>query len=156
MMRARLIWVGRENRRDPEAALCQRYRERIKPFARFEEKILKPFSSGTPEEVRAREGARIASTFEDRDYTVILDERGMSLDSPGLAALLDARAGEGQRPSFVIGGAMGLAATLRQRADYVLSLSPMTLPHALARVVLMEQLYRALTIRVGHPYHHEG
>ncbi|MGE5616348.1 MAG: 23S rRNA (pseudouridine(1915)-N(3))-methyltransferase RlmH [Bacillota bacterium] len=78
---------------------------------------------------------------------IALDERGRDVTTPQFAALL-------ARPSaFVIGGADGLSASLKGRADMLLRLSSLTLPHALAQVVLLEQLYRAATLRLGHPYH---
>ncbi len=85
-----------------------------------------------------------------------LDERGRTLDSPGLARLVaDWR--DAGRPSaaFLIGGAEGLAPDLRRQADAVLSLGPMVWPHMLARVMLSEQLYRAASILAGTPYHRD-
>jgi len=156
VIRVRLIWVGREHRNDPERALCQRYRERLEAYARFEEIVLKPVTRGDLATIQQEECRRIEERCDRRDALVALDARGKTVDSPGFARRLERFAAEGRRPTFVIGGAMGLTDGFRQAADSVLSLSPMTLPHALARVVFMEQLYRALTIRAGHPYHHGG
>ena len=88
---------------------------------------------------------------------ILLDERGKQLTSPGLAKLIQQRR-EMSDPNiiFIVGGSMGVSPDLRQRANYVLSLSQMTLPHALARVIVLEQIYRALCIQASHPYHHEG
>lgn len=87
--------------------------------------------------------------------TVVLDERGTSLDTPGLAQwIADWRAAGRRHVSFLIGDAHGFGEADRARADRVLSLSRLTLPHRLAQVVLVEQLYRAATILAGHPYHH--
>jgi len=80
---------------------------------------------------------------------VALDERGVDLTTRQFAALL------GEPTTFVIGGADGLDASIKKRAALLLRLSALTLPHALAQVVLCEQLYRAATLRTGHPYHRE-
>jgi 23S rRNA (pseudouridine1915-N3)-methyltransferase len=82
-----------------------------------------------------------------------MDERGRSLSSEQFAVELDRWRSEGGEVAFVIGGADGLAAELKSSAAMLLSLSKMTLPHALARVMLAEQIYRAHTILSGHPYH---
>jgi 23S rRNA (pseudouridine1915-N3)-methyltransferase len=78
---------------------------------------------------------------------VVLDERGKDLTTAQFAKLLQ------RETAFVIGGADGLDETIKAAADLQLRLSPLTLPHALAQVVLMEQLYRAATLLTGHPYH---
>lgn len=78
---------------------------------------------------------------------IALDERGRDFTTPQFAGLLS------QPSAFVIGGADGLSAPLRHRAELLLKLSSLTLPHALAQVILLEQLYRAATLLAGHPYH---
>lgn len=153
-MRTRLIWVGRENRRDPEAVLCERYRERLRPYTRFDARVIKGVNGQSPDEVRQKEAGKILDALDDRAYVVLCDERGKQWSSPELAKTFQKQAHQGVQ--FVIGGSMGVADAVRNRADFVLSLSRMTLPHALARAVLMEQIYRAFTIAAGHPYHHEG
>ncbi|MFT4034252.1 MAG: 23S rRNA (pseudouridine(1915)-N(3))-methyltransferase RlmH [Patulibacter sp.] len=84
-------------------------------------------------------------------YVVLLDERGRSRDSVAFSRFLDERRLDGRPLVFVVGGAYGLALP---RADELMSFGPMTLPHQLARVVLLEQLYRGLAILAGSPYHH--
>ena len=87
---------------------------------------------------------------------VALDERGQSLTSPQLASWIGARQGEAvQHLAFVIGGADGLDESLRSEARLVLGFGRLTWPHMLARVMLLEQLYRAQQILAGHPYHRE-
>ena len=86
---------------------------------------------------------------------VVLDERGSQIDSPTLAAWIEGYRDDGRRQvDFMIGDAHGFSDEDRKRADRVLALSRMTLPHRLAQVMLVEQLYRAATIIAGHPYHH--
>ena len=80
---------------------------------------------------------------------IALDERGRDLTTAQFAALL------AEPTAFVIGGADGLDPAIKRRASVLLRLSSLTLPHALAQVILCEQLYRAATIRTGHPYHRE-
>ena len=155
MMRLKLIWVGRV-RRDAEGELCRRYRDRLRGYGRFEEAVIKPIQGGSSDEAREKEGRKILDACDPRDFVVLCDERGKGQSSPALANVLTARERDGRRPVWIIGGAMGVSEALRQRADFMLSLSEMTLPHALARVLLLEQIYRAFTIKAGHPYHHEG
>ena len=83
---------------------------------------------------------------------ILLDPAGSALDSARFTALVDKAARNGQDLVFVVGGADGLPADWRKRADLLLALSPLTMPHELARVVLAEQIYRALTTLRGHPY----
>lgn len=100
-------------------------------------------------ELRPRERARLAARLPAGARLVALDERGRDLSSAQFAALLDVPT------AFVIGAAEGLDAVIRRRAQLLLRLSALTLPHALAQVVLAEQLYRAATLRTGHPYHRD-
>ncbi|MDD5252084.1 MAG: 23S rRNA (pseudouridine(1915)-N(3))-methyltransferase RlmH [Patescibacteria group bacterium] len=85
---------------------------------------------------------------------VALDRTGTRLSSEKLAALLNERGGTGQTVTFIIGGAAGLAAEVVRRADFRLSLSDLTLTHEMARVFLIEQLYRAAMINSGKKYHY--
>lgn len=86
---------------------------------------------------------------------ILLDERGKALASRELADKLMAWQNDGRNLAFVIGGPDGVAGAVRERADFTWSLSPLTLPHGLARVLLAEQLYRAWTMNTGHPYHRQ-
>lgn len=103
-------------------------------------------SLGAAEESRFFAGAK--------GFTIVLDERGKSLTSPAFAEVLRKHL-DGATPevSFLIGGPDGHAATMREKAGLVLSMGAMTWPHRLARVLLFEQIYRAVTILVNHPYH---
>ncbi len=109
----------------------------------------------TPERRTALEGRRILEALAPQDLPLALDERGEKLTSPQLAALLRQMDQEARgRVCFIVGGAYGLDEEVRARACRLLSLSAMTLPHELARVVLLEQLYRAECILRKVPYHH--
>lgn len=104
---------------------------------------------------KEREGESILKQIKPDDYVVLLDERGKDIDSPGLASLLDMQMNAGtKRLVFVIGGAFGVSDEVAKRASMTIKLSSLVLPHMLVRLVLIEQLYRAWSIRTGGKYHH--
>ena len=108
-----------------------------------------------PDRRNALEGRRILEALTPQDVPLVLDERGLNLTSPRLATLLQQLDHEARgRACFIVGGAWGLDEAVRDRAHRLISLSAMTLPHELARVVLLEQLYRAECILRKVPYHH--
>lgn len=111
-----------------------------------------------PIEVRhLRNMQSLRGQWSDKERVWLLDERGRNFSSPQLAESLGAQRDRGTREiRLLIGDADGFSDADRKRADLVLSLSSLTLPHRLALVLLVEQLYRAGTILAGHPYHHEG
>lgn len=99
------------------------------------------------------EHRNIAAALPARCCKVVLDERGVALSTKELAARIARWREAGRDVAFIIGGADGTAAALKQEADLLWSLSRLTLPHGLVRVVLAEQLYRAVSLLGGHPYH---
>jgi len=101
------------------------------------------------------EGEQILSKLKADEQVVLLDERGKQLSSSGLAARLTGWQSEGRDLCFVIGGPDGVSSACRERANFTWSLSELTLPHGLARVLFAEQLYRAWSLQSGHPYHRE-
>ena len=101
------------------------------------------------------EAQRIRAALPARVHKVVLDERGKALTTAELARRLERWKQDGIDIAFIIGGADGTARALQQEADMLLSLSPLTLPHGLCRVILAEQLYRAWTLLQNHPYHRE-
>lgn len=101
----------------------------------------------------AAEGERMLAAIGDRAYLVALQVRGEALSTARLARWLDARSHDGDPIAFCIGGPDGLAGEVDARARFRWSLSPLTLPHGLARVVAAEALYRAVTLIKGLPYH---
>ncbi|MEM7122234.1 MAG: 23S rRNA (pseudouridine(1915)-N(3))-methyltransferase RlmH [Pseudomonadota bacterium] len=102
------------------------------------------------------EATALLATVTDGAGIIALDERGKDLTSEALADWLAKRQDDGQRDwTILIGGADGLGALVLDRADMVLSLGRLTWPHMLARLLVVEQLYRAHTIQIGHPYHRE-
>ena len=110
-------------------------------------------AAADPERARADEAQRLRRALPPRAHVIALDVDGRALDTPGLAGRMGAWNREGAEVAFVVGGPDGLAAELLAAADERWSLSPLTLPHALVRIVLAEQLYRALSILHNQPYH---
>ncbi|UCH49601.1 MAG: 23S rRNA (pseudouridine(1915)-N(3))-methyltransferase RlmH [Betaproteobacteria bacterium] len=104
---------------------------------------------------RATEADRILAAVPSDGVKVALDERGKTITTAELAGRLEDWMSDGRDVCFLIGGADGLDGAVRDRADFVLSLSRLTMPHALVRVVLAEQLYRAISIIRKHPYHRD-
>jgi len=141
----KLISVGRD-RSGPNATLADDYKGRIDKFLRIEEVVLKPDHED-----------RIAASMLDKakktQLLIALDERGEQFDTAGFANLISSWMNQGVKGvTFTVGGADGLPKPVIQRSDLKLALSKMTLPHRLARVVLLEQIYRALCIIRGVPY----
>jgi len=101
------------------------------------------------------EGERIQSAIPDNSKLIVLDEKGKDFSSIALSKEMESWLPMGQDISIVIGGADGIDPVIKQQADEKWSLSSLTLPHALVRVVVAEQLYRAWSIMKGHPYHRE-
>lgn len=106
-----------------------------------------------PQRAMAREGSNMLAAVGPKDYVVALEVTGPSMTTEGLSAWLSLRLREARPLAMLIGGPDGLAPECRERADESWSLSPLTLPHALVRVVVAEQIYRAMSILAGHPYH---
>ena len=148
----RIIAVGRLGT-TPEAALFARYAQRMRPPLALTELA---DGRGSPAEIQRREADALLAALPESAYVVALDLGGLAPGSERLAALLAAWQQSGRPVCFLIGGAEGLAAQVIARADAVLSLGPLTWPHALARAMLAEQLYRAHSIATGHPYHRAG
>ena len=134
---------------------CALYEKRIGRFRKLEIVEVRDAQAATGTGRSRLEGERLLEAVQARDRLVVLDERGRDLTSPALAKFLDEEDTRGQgTTTFVVGGPFGLSDEVRARAAMLLRLSAMTLPHELARVVLMEQLYRAECLRNHVPYHH--
>lgn len=155
-MKFRLLLVGKP--RDRQAAqLHDDYAVRIERLGVGYETVwvpeVSPGGRFSEEHALEREARRLCERLggKGEGTSVALDRRGRLLDSRGLARRIERWAVP--RATFVIGGPLGLHDTVLERADAVWSLSPLTLPHELARVIVSEQLYRALTLLRGLPYH---
>ncbi len=147
----RLICVGKAKSNAPEQALYDKYHARCRfaldlieiPEARAE----------TIDQVLAAEAQAIAARIPAQAFVICLDERGQDLTSPALARTLQTAFDAARPPTFLIGGAKGLAPDLRAKADLCLRFGRLVWPHLLIRALLVEQIYRAQTILDGHPYH---
>lgn len=105
---------------------------------------------------KEKEGEKILAALKKEDYVVLLDEKGKDIKSEVLAELVENRMVDSvRRMVFVIGGAYGVSGVVEERANYVWKLSSLVFPHMLVRVIVLEQLYRAMTIIKGEKYHHE-
>jgi 23S rRNA (pseudouridine1915-N3)-methyltransferase len=152
-MRWGLLCVGRL-RSPPLAAAIETYVKRLAGTAPLEVVEVKE-GAGKGRSASESEGERLLARLGDRDHLVALDPAGRLYDTAALAGRLSAwRHGVAGRLWFCVGGAGGLSQAVFARADERLSLSPLTLSHELARLVLAEQLYRCHTLLTGHPYHH--
>jgi 23S rRNA (pseudouridine1915-N3)-methyltransferase len=132
------------------------YAKRIGRFAKIEERQLKPADrSLPPERARMDEAERSLQALRPGDRLVVLDERGEGLDTMAFRDLLaQGERGAFRRLVFALGGPHGHHASMREQAHTVLALSPMVLNHQVARVLLLEQIYRGFTLIRGIPYHH--
>lgn len=125
------------------------YTKRMPPEARVELVELKPGKD------KDDEGRKLLDALPQGAALLALDERGKAVTTQGLSVMLSGWMRDGSSPAFVIGGADGLSDEVKGRAAKLISLSALTLPHQLVRVVLAEQLYRAWSILARHPYHRE-
>ena len=140
------------------AAGFNEYAQRMPRAARIELFEIKPAArTGTGEKSVQQwltaESERVRAALPPRGFLSVLDERGDSCTTADLARRIERWRHDGRDIAFVIGGPDGTARALRDDADLLLSLSPLTLPHGLCRIVLAEQLYRAVSLLAHHPYH---
>lgn len=155
-MRLLLVAVGQRQPSWADAAYAD-YAKRFPSEMRLELKAIKaePRGGKTAEQLMAAEATRIEAALPRGVRRVVLDERGERLTSVQLAARMEVWMGDGRDVALLIGGPDGLASPIKASADESLRLSDLTLPHAFARVLLAEGLYRAWTVVTGHPYHRE-
>lgn len=157
-MNSVLICVGRLKERYWREAAAE-YEKRLTRFGRFETIELpdlpEPVNSSPAIErqIRQKEGEAILAKIREDDVVIALCIEGKQLDSVQLSQKLGELSASGRRVVFVIGGSLGLSEAVVSRAQMKLSFSPMTFPHQLARVMLLEQTYRAMKIAAGERYH---
>ena len=154
-MRVRVIAVGTRMPAWVRSG-CDEYLTRLKHGLAVALTEIEPAvrgASGTAQQAVTTEGRRLLGALGPSDYVIVLDERGRELTTRELADWLATRMQQGDDLAFLIGGPDGLAAEVLARSNFTLALSRLTLPHALARVLLAEQLYRAHSILGNHPYH---
>lgn len=150
--------IGKNNEPYVKAGI-EEFTSRINKYFKAEWNIIPvPKNAGMLSEMdlKKKEGETILEWLGKDDYLVALDERGKQFTSKGLADFIQARANESTKKMiFLIGGAFGLDDAVLKRADYKWSLSGLTFPHQLARLILAEQIYRACTILKNEKYHHQ-
>ena len=146
-MKLRVVWVGKTN--DPQVVkLYSDYVSRIKHFLPLDISEIKDTKGGMP-----AEAGKILSALESTERVVGLDPQGKAWNSDQFAKFIQHHINsDARRLTFLIGGHSGLAESVKKRADVLWSLSPLTFTHELTRVILLEQIYRALSIIHGYPY----
>ena len=144
----------------PYRQMADEYLKRLSRYGKFVEVELPDLpepantSPAVQEQIKEREGEAMLARIRPSDYVIALTIPGKQWDSPGLSKHLSELATRGKSDVvFLIGGSLGLSAACVRRADEELSMSAMTFPHQLARVMLLEQLYRAMKIQSGERYH---
>ena len=158
MLNIRVICIGKFKEKYWEAASAE-YSKRLGAYCSLsvielkEEKLPAHASRADEENVIVKEGKSILGKINPGDYVVALDIAGRELSSEALAAKIESAAFTNSVIDFVIGGSLGLSAGVKSRADLRMSFGPITLPHQLARIVLLEQIYRAFKINAGETYH---
>ena len=158
-MKITLIAVGKLKERYFEDAVGE-YAKRLSRYCKLE--ILQVADEKTPDgagealeaQIKEKEGKRILAHVKEGDYVIALAVEGRQMDSLEFARRMERLALEGKSQiAFIIGGSLGLSPEVMKRADFSLSFSPMTFPHQLMRVILLEQIYRGFRIIHGEPYH---
>lgn len=152
MVRVEVLAVGRL-KKSPSFDLFEHYRKQLK-FAFTLHEVESKYKD--PKTVNQDENQRLLSLIDPQAFVVVLDERGNGLRSLDFAKVFQNLQNSGENHiQFVIGGSDGLNDTVRGRANLLLSFGQQTWPHMLARIMLIEQIYRAQQILAGHPYHRE-
>lgn len=157
-MNARFLVVG-SLKENWQREACAEYLKRLTRYGKYEivevpdEPEPQNASAVLAERVMYREGQALLKQIKPADYVVALCIRGKQLSSEQLAQSVCEWEAGGRRVVFIIGGSLGLSPEVTDRADYKLSFSPMTFPHQLMRVILLEQIYRAEKINAGERYH---
>lgn len=157
-MNIEFIVVGKTDLRQV-AELVEMYSKRINFYLKFHITVLtdiKNTKNLSADQQKKQEGTMLLKTFSEGDYVVLLDENGREFSSVDYASWLEKKMlSSTKRLCFVIGGPYGFSADVYARAQEKLSLSKMTFSHQIVRALFTEQLYRALTIIKGEPYHHQ-
>ncbi len=157
-MNIRILAVGKLKEKFFEEG-CREYEKRLSRYCALtvrevpDEKAPERLSPAEEEQVKEREGKRLLSLVDPKEHVIALTVTGKAYTSEALAERIGALRDRGKDVSFLIGGSLGLSPEAVRRADEELSLSQLTLPHRLARLVLLEQLYRSFKILHGETYH---
>lgn len=153
-MTIELWWIGKTNDKHLRPGISD-YQKRIQRFNRFEIREFAPAKGKRPQDQKIVDEQNIIKNLDDRDHLVLLDESGALMNSIKFSEYLDQLFFQpAKRIVFLIGGAYGFGDLLYRRANASISLSPLTFTHDMVRLIFLEQLYRAFTIRNNLPYHH--
>jgi len=148
-MKILIVSVGKSHDKDIVGSIHD-FTARISHYSSIEWKLI-PNGRDAKEEADS-----LLRIIDEKDYVILLDERGKELSSPEVAKMLEWRLNEStQRLIFIIGGAYGVDEIIKARANFTWSLSRLVFPHQLVRLILVEQIYRAFTIQRGEKYHHQ-
>jgi len=155
MLQVAIIMVGKTRQGFIQDCLAF-YQKRLNPLVQLSLKCVREDKEGgglNPETLKLKEGERLQAQVPPRSWVVALDPQGREFSTEAFAAWLGQREELSRPLTFLIGGHWGLPERVLAAADERLALSRLTLTHEMARLILLEQLYRAMTIRMGHPYH---
>jgi 23S rRNA (pseudouridine1915-N3)-methyltransferase len=155
MFKIKIIALGKFKEK-AYVELEKEYLKRLSPFAKIKVVELPEVSYGKNanlEKIKEREAEKIVAQLPDDGIVMLLEEKGALRSSKDFAVFLERTGGLGKELIFVIGSGVGLHESLKQYGNYTISLSPLTFPHNMARVILEEQIYRACTILAGREYH---
>ena len=157
-MKVKLLMVGK-TAHDYLIKAFDDYQQRIIHYLPYESKVipdLKNTKKLTTEQIKLKEGELILNQIQKSDFVVLLDEKGKEFSSVGFARWIEKQMISGLKNMvFVIGGAYGFSDSVYERSNLKVSLSKMTFSHQMVRIIFIEQLYRAMTILKGEPYHHQ-
>ena len=154
-MKIRLIGIGKNAEPWLAVALAD-YQKRLTHYVDFKEDWLKPKAAGNdPEKIKESESNQLLASLGEKDFVILLDDKGKPFSSTEFSKLIEKFQTDGRKQiSFVIGGSYGFSETLYKRANQKISLSSLTFPHQLVRLIFTEQLFRAFSILRGEKYHH--
>jgi 23S rRNA (pseudouridine1915-N3)-methyltransferase len=153
-MKIKFLWIGKAKQKEFQK-LEALYTQRLKHYCKYSIRELKEIKSKNPQELKQQEGQLFLSQIDSSDHLILLDETGEQKKSRQLAQTLQNYMNRSQDIVFLIGGAHGVSQEVFDRSDTTLSLSQMTLTHDMARILLLEQVYRANTIIRGEKYHND-
>lgn len=157
MTTVRILAVAEQKNSWVQAAV-QEYQTKLSYFSKFSVELIKPLKLGRSDQLdkQNKESQLLLDKIKDKEFVILLDEKGTAMDSKKFAAKLEQWINDNPNPkTFVIGGAYGANEALKQRADVKIRLSDMTLNHHVAMLNMLEQLYRGFTIIKNLPYHNE-
>ena len=151
----KFIWIGKLKKNFWQEAASYYWEKLSQSYKLSEQRIKENSGCKDPQIIRQKQCAAIMDKLTNKEIVINLDTQGKMVSSEKLADYLQTWIQTpGKDPCFILGGSYGISRELMQKSHYSISFGPITLPNALARIVLLEQLYRATRINQNHPYHH--